>query len=79
MLLSFSLFLLTALAAASLIDIQKRDSPLGVVLALSQKLAAIDAEITDTGATDLALLRYGSILSGAPVEKVDIYLDGMHR
>lgn len=77
MLLSFGLFLLTALVAASPIDTQKSDSLLKVVLTASGQLAAINAEITNTGASDLALLTYGSFLSAAPVEKVDIYLGGM--
>lgn len=77
MLLSLGLFLLTALVAASPIDIQKSDSLLKVVLTVSGQLAAINAEITNTGASDLALLTYGSFLSAAPVEKVDIYLGGM--
>lgn len=76
MLLSLGLAVLAALAVASPIDIQKRDSPLKVVLTTSQQLAAVDAEITNTGAVDLSLLTLGSILSEAPVEKVDVYLDG---
>lgn len=78
MLVSFGLFLLTALAAASPVEIQKRDSLLKVVLTASSQLAAVDAEITNTGATDLAVLTYGSFLSTAPVEKVDIFLGGMY-
>lgn len=78
MLFSFGLFLLTALVAASPIDIQKSDSVLKVVLSASDQLAAINAEVTNTGKIDLALLTYGSLLSPAPVEKVDIYLGGMY-
>lgn len=77
MLFSLGLFLLTALVTASPIDIQKSDPVLKVVLTASDQLAAINAEVTNTGKIDLALLTYGSFLSPAPVEKVDIYLGGM--
>lgn len=79
MLLSFGVFLLAAFTMASPTEIHRRDSPLAVVLTASQQLAAVDAGITNTGATDLSLLTYGSILSDAPVEKVIVSLDGMYQ
>ncbi|KAL7273363.1 hypothetical protein RUND412_003783 [Rhizina undulata] len=75
--LSLGIAFFAALTTAFPVNIERRDSPLKVLLSASSQNAVVHAEITNTGSSDLSLLSYGSILASKPVEKVEVYLDGI--
>ncbi|KAI5814853.1 deuterolysin metalloprotease family protein [Pyronema omphalodes] len=67
---SLGLALLAAFAAAT--PIEKRNSPLKVELAPTSENAVVQATITNTGSSDLRVLKPGSILSDAPIRKLEV-------
>ncbi|KAL9948524.1 hypothetical protein D7B24_009187 [Verticillium nonalfalfae] len=66
------LLYLATLASAASVDLNKRDSPLDIKI---EKVGntAIKASITNTGASDLKVLKTGSILDDLEVEKSEIF------
>ncbi|KAF8462372.1 neutral protease 2-like protein [Kalaharituber pfeilii] len=65
---------LSTFAAASPLD--KRVSPLEVVLKPAGSNAVVIVSVTNTGSKDLNVLNLGTFLSESPVEKVDVFRDG---
>ncbi|KAJ0332066.1 hypothetical protein COL5a_001765 [Colletotrichum fioriniae] len=63
---------LAAAASAVVVDLNKRDSPLDVKIE-STGNTAIKASITNTGASDLKVLKAGSILDKLAVEKAEVF------
>ncbi|EXF79318.1 metalloproteinase [Colletotrichum fioriniae PJ7] len=63
---------LAAVASAVVVDLNKRDSPLDVKIE-STGNTAIKASITNTGASDLKVLKAGSILDKLAVEKAEVF------
>ncbi|KAK1449971.1 metalloproteinase [Colletotrichum melonis] len=61
-----------AVASAVVVDLNKRDSPLDVKIE-STGNTAIKASITNTGASDLKVLKAGSILDKLAVEKAEVF------
>ncbi|EGY16866.1 Neutral protease 2 like protein [Verticillium longisporum] len=66
------LLYLATLASAASVDLSKRDSPLDIKI---EKVGntVIKASITNTGASDLKVLKTGSILDELEVEKSEIF------
>ncbi|KAI1291542.1 neutral protease [Xylaria venustula] len=64
--------LLASVASAASIDNAKRSSPLDVKIEMVGN-SGIKASITNTGATDLKVLKTGTLLDKAPIEKVKVY------
>lgn len=65
-----------ALASAASIDLSKRQGPLEVKLERSGN-TAVKASIRNTGASDLKILKTGSILDTVEVEKSQVFSGGM--
>lgn len=75
--ISLALAALAALGVAAPVDIEKRDSHLKVTLAATAENAVVEATITNTGSTDLTVLKLGSILADSPIKKVKVLSGGM--
>ncbi|KAF2140763.1 uncharacterized protein K452DRAFT_288850 [Aplosporella prunicola CBS 121167] len=67
-----SLAALVSLASSASLNLNKRESPLDVKLEMVGN-TAVKATVTNNGATDLNLLKKGTFMDSAPVEKVEIY------
>ncbi|KAK1569697.1 Deuterolysin metalloprotease family-domain-containing protein [Colletotrichum navitas] len=63
---------LAALASAAVVDLNKRDSPINVKIEAVGN-TGLKASITNTGASDLKVLRTGSILGKLAVEKAEVF------
>jgi deuterolysin len=68
----FAVAAVASLANAVSLDFAKRDSALDVKLELTGN-TAVKAVITNTGSEDLKVLKTGSFLDNAAVEKVEVY------
>jgi len=68
----FAVAAVASLANAVSLDFSKRDSALDVKLELTGN-TAVKAVITNTGSEDLKVLKTGSFLDKATVEKVNVY------
>ena len=68
--------LFTSLAASAAIELEKRGSPIAITLAEAGN-AMVEVTMTNTGATDLSLYKYGTIMEAGPVQKVSVYKDGV--
>lgn len=66
---------LASLASAVSVDFSKRDSPLEVKLEVTGN-TAVKASITNAGAEALKVLKTGSFLDKAAVEKVEVFQGG---
>ena len=62
---------------ASPVPVKRSESPLVVELAAGEG-SVVQITVTNTGAKDLNILTLGSFLSNSPVEKVDIYHEGIY-
>jgi hypothetical protein len=71
----FALAAVASLANAVSLDFNKRESTLDVKLELTGN-TAVKALITNTGSEDLKVLKTGSFLDDAAVEKVDVFQGG---
>lgn len=74
--ISLGLSLLAAFGAAAPLDITKRDSPIKVTLAATKENGVVEASVTNTGATDLTILKLGSIFADEPIEKLKVSSGG---
>ncbi|KAK1987057.1 metallo proteinase [Colletotrichum cereale] len=61
-----------ALASAAVVDLNKRDSPINVKIEAIGN-TGVKASITNTGASDLKVLKTGSILDKLAVEKAEVF------
>jgi hypothetical protein len=68
----FAVAAVASLANAVSLDFAKRDSALDVKLELTGN-TAVKAVITNTGSEDLKVLKTGSFLDSAAVEKAEVY------
>jgi deuterolysin len=73
----FAVAAVASLANAVSLDFNKRDSALDVKLELTGN-TAVKAVITNTGSEDLKVLKTGSFLDKAAVEKVNVYQGCMY-
>lgn len=64
-----------SLASAVSVDLGKRDSPLDVKIQMVDN-SIVQAAITNTGRETLRLLKTGTILDSAAVEKTEIFSGG---
>jgi hypothetical protein len=69
---------LLASALAVRLDVAKRDSPLKVEIQ-SVGNSAVKAVVTNTGSEPIRLMKTGSILDKAAVEKAEIFSGGMYK
>ena len=63
---------LMSLASSTAINLAKRDSPLELSLTMIGN-TKVKATLSNTGSTDLKVLKKGTFLDSAPVEKVKVY------
>ncbi|KAI5786970.1 neutral protease 2 [Peziza echinospora] len=70
------LLALVASVIASPVPVKRSESPLVVELAAGEG-SVVQISVKNTGAKDLNILKLGSFLSNSPVEKVDIYHEGV--
>lgn len=73
--IALTLAVIAQVTQSRLIDIQIRDvleSPLAVTLNAGGN-GLVEATITNLGSEDLNLLKYGSLLDSAPVQKLNVF------
>lgn len=68
----FAFATLASLVSAASIDLAKRESALDVKLEMTGN-TAVTAKITNTGSSDLKVMKTGSFLDDAAVEKVQVF------
>ena len=66
-------FAVSALAVA--VDVNKRDSPLSVKLEQSSD-AGMKATVTNTGSSDVKVMKAGSLLDTSLIEKTQVFQNG---
>jgi deuterolysin len=67
---------LSSFAAGSPVTLETRAPALDLTLAPTADNAKVLATLTNTGASDLSLLKYGTFLDSAPVQKVSVHSAG---
>lgn len=70
--LTLTLAVIAQVAHSTRLYIEKRDSPLSVTLYAGEN-GVVEATVTNSGAEDLKLLKYGSLLDSAPVQKLNVF------
>lgn len=72
---ALALATLSQIVSSARLDVHKRASALDVTLAAVDN-GVVKATVTNTGAEDLKLLKFGSFFDSAPVQKLDVFSSG---
>ena len=69
---ALTLSALLSVASSSVVDLDRRDSPLALSLTVVGN-TKVKAKLSNTGSSDLKVLSKGTFLDKAPVEKVRVF------